>query len=583
MSERFPHQEVRLIGMTQPVEGVFEDGTDAEDLISYCARVSNPSNQANFETSGKLLKYCIRKKHWSIFEMVNVVLEVKTTRDIGRQLLRHQYKFQEFCVDGDTLITTETQNSGSKKVKISDLYRRYMNPSAWQNSDNLVRVYDEASKTLIKAKIKEVFDTGVRGVYRMTLDNGKEIDCTEDHKLYTFGGYKRLKDIVPEKDFVACNGIPCYQDKEWLASAKQAALRTGGGLPMIAEMASVKYVTVRKWLRRHGLQFTKQEVASYTPAWNKGLVPEMQPGFNKVKTPETREKMRASSRKEKHSNLYKNGNYCNDGGSDLRWRNKVASFCKGYHLDILHKQEFKCAVSGVDIDMSNSEVDHIVPVYARPDLAFDPANLQVLSVTEHHKKSVTEMLAARQTIKYSMVRKIVYLGERQTYDMEIDHVDHNYIANGIVTHNSQRYASVDTDSFVIREPRFQDTKNRQNSITLSDMRDQPYISPEELAGAAGLYEEWKQRQEFILETVKNNYEWAIKHGLAKEQARSILPEGNTMSCMYVNGTLRNWMHYCWLRQEKGTQAEHQDIATKAWEILKDKFEFLNEIEPQEQH
>lgn len=250
MGERFPHQEVRLIAITQPEHdafGYYEPGkmsppvADAEDLISYCARVSNPANQGNLETAPKLLKYCIKKKHWSIFEMVNVVMEVKTTRDIGRQILRHQYKFQEF---------------------------------------------------------------------------------------------------------------------------------------------------------------------------------------------------------------------------------------------------------------------------------------------------------------------------------------------------SQRYAEVDTSSFVVRECRFQDLKNRQNSIPLTAMRDQPYISPEELAGAANIALEWARRQREIHELVSEHYDWAIKHNIAKEQARSILPEGGTMSCMYINGTLRNWMHYSWLRMDNGTQAEHQDIADKAYEILKDRFDFLKEIEVQ---
>lgn len=246
MDQRFPHQEVRLIGITKPEENAFPwdvnvdaEAPDAEDLIAYCARVSNPANQTNFETAPKLLKYCIRKKHWSIFEMVNVVLEVKTTRDIGRQILRHQFKFQEF---------------------------------------------------------------------------------------------------------------------------------------------------------------------------------------------------------------------------------------------------------------------------------------------------------------------------------------------------SQRYAAVDTDSFVIREARFQDEKNRQNSISLSAMRDQPYISPEELAGAAGIAQEWEKRQRKLHEYVASEYQWALDHNIAKEQARAILPEGGTMSCMYMNGTVRNWMHYSLLRMAPGTQAEHQDIAAKVWDILKDRFDFLNEIE-----
>jgi thymidylate synthase (FAD) len=85
---------VKLVAVTKPV---IEECEDAEQLIAYCARVSNPNNQANHDTAQKLLKYCAKNSHWSIFEMVNVVMEIKTTRDIGRQILRHRsFSFQEF-------------------------------------------------------------------------------------------------------------------------------------------------------------------------------------------------------------------------------------------------------------------------------------------------------------------------------------------------------------------------------------------------------------------------------------------------------------------------------------------------------
>lgn len=90
-------QSVAVKAQTQWVAGAIDVDGEPEDIISYCARVSNPDNQENFDTSGKLLKYCIRKKHWSVFEMSNIVIEINTTRDIGRQILRHRsFHFQEF-------------------------------------------------------------------------------------------------------------------------------------------------------------------------------------------------------------------------------------------------------------------------------------------------------------------------------------------------------------------------------------------------------------------------------------------------------------------------------------------------------
>ena len=99
--------------------------------------------------------------------------------------------------------------------------------------------------------------------------------------------------------------------------------------------------------------------------------------------------------------------------------------------------------------------------------------------------------------------------------------------------------------FEIREARLQDLKNRQNSIEAENTE---------------LQEEWKWQQEQVISASKRAYKWAIDNGIAKEQARAVLPEGNTLSRMYVNGTLRSWIHYIELRGANGTQKEHMEIA-----------------------
>ena len=122
---------------------------------------------------------------------------------------------------------------------------------------------------------------------------------------------------------------------------------------------------------------------------------------------------------------------------------------------------------------------------------------------------------------------------------------------------SQRYADPTKDlGFDLREARLQDTKNRQNSIETEDSE---------------LKSEWIIKQMGVIAEAKQAYEWAIENGIAKEQARSVLPEGNTQSRMYMNGTLRSWIHYCQLRMANGTQKEHMEVATECWEIIRDKF------------
>lgn len=134
---------------------------------------------------------------------------------------------------------------------------------------------------------------------------------------------------------------------------------------------------------------------------------------------------------------------------------------------------------------------------------------------------------------------------------------------------SQRYADVNAigDSFVIREARKQDDKNRQNSINF-DLDDEV----DEF-----IYNEWKRRQQDILDIVQEHYRWGIEHGIAKECCRVILPEGNTMSRAYFNGTIRSWIHYLEVRLEEGvTQAEHVWLARIITEAINKTFHVADE-------
>jgi thymidylate synthase (FAD) len=118
---------------------------------------------------------------------------------------------------------------------------------------------------------------------------------------------------------------------------------------------------------------------------------------------------------------------------------------------------------------------------------------------------------------------------------------------------SQRYADPTQDlGFVLREARLQDPKNRQNSVATDN-----------LALAAW----WETRQKRVIEEAKNAYEWAITNGIAKEQARAVLPEGLIESRLYMNGTLRSWIHFVELRSANGTQKEHQEVAVACAEVI----------------
>jgi thymidylate synthase (FAD) len=175
---------------------------------------------------------------------------------------------------------------------------------------------------------------------------------------------------------------------------------------------------------------------------------------------------------------------------------------------------------------------------------------------------------SEKLLRYCIKNKHFSIFEMVNVVMEIDTT--RDIARQILRHRSfsfqefsQRYADPTKDlGFVTREARLQDFKNRQNSIEVEDDHE--------------LMSEWNRRQLSLIEKTSDVYDWAIRNGIAKEQARAVLPEGLTKSRMYMNGTLRSWIHYISVRTEIGTQKEHREVAMSAKDEIVKAFPFLDD-------
>ena len=209
------------------------------------------------------------------------------------------------------------------------------------------------------------------------------------------------------------------------------------------------------------------------------------------------------------------------------------------------------------------------PAYFSNDSRADITNLVSYCARVSNPSNQNNEETSKKLIKYLIKNKHWSPLEMVSVCLEIETT--RDIARQILRHRSfsfqefsQRYADPTKDlQFVTREARLQDSKNRQNSIELDDESE--------------LHHAWKAKQELIIHESKMAYDWAIGNGIAKEQARAVLPEGLTMSRMYMNGTLRSWVHYIELRAGNGTQKEHMDIAKDcAFEIAK-VFPLLNEV------
>ena len=201
--------------------------------------------------------------------------------------------------------------------------------------------------------------------------------------------------------------------------------------------------------------------------------------------------------------------------------------------------------------------------YSQPAVDFDIPNdvLQLVAYCARVSNPDNQLneKTAEKLVKYLIKHKHWSPLEMVSVCMEINCP--RDIARQILRHRSfsfqefsQRYADPTEDlEFTTRNARLQDTKNRQNSIPLSEDDPINYV--------------WESYQETIIERCKKAYDWAIEAGIAKEQARAVLPEGLTMSRMYINGTLRSWIHYIELRADHGTQLEHIKIAQECGKII----------------
>lgn len=565
--------QVELVSITEPkINSVI---TNAEELIVYCARVSNPSNQLNVQTAPKLIKYLIDHKHFSPFEMVNMCVKIETSRAIAAQILRHRsFSFQEFCISGDSMISFDLphfEKDGKRKhykLSIKNLYDKWHNgalpigknkiriPMKNRIQQMKIRVYDEKTNQITNAKIIDIYKTGVKPLYEVEFYNGKKIKCTKEHKFLTKKGFVsfekavglvKIKNTIGMKrpnEFFATNGIPLHQSYDWMKIAKKESILYKKGISYISDKAGVSYHTIKKWLKKHNLSFTKKEVSKYSPIWNKRIF-----GYKrKPHSEETIEKMRKSARKGKNSNLWK-------GGVNRSERAKISDWFYKNRREFFIKTDYKCQRCK---SSEKLELHHIKPVYSHPELAYDKNNIEVLckvchrkhhSMCSDYKKWRKKSKSNKLTVEWVKVKNIKYIGEEMTYDLEIDHDSHNYVANGIIVHNSQRY-SVATELENI-ELRKQGKTNRQ-------VGDEPVD--------IGTYVELKEEIDQVQHHSLDLYNKLIAKGIAKECARMILPL-NTKTVIFMSGTIRSWIHFLEIRTKEDTQKEHRQIALEVQKIF----------------
>jgi len=443
------------------------------------------------------------------------VFKMKIPIFVARQTQRHRVNFQELCISGNSLITTS-----KGKRKIEDLYnQQYKYKNHFNNRLPKIKTYDFDLNRFIYVPINEVFYTGKKKVFKIKIQygtNGKfyEIETSKNHKFLTINGWKKLKDIK-QGDFLAINGQKLYKNKEWLKEKKEYYLEKGIGLKDWVKIEGLNYNTIRTWLRKHNIQYTQKEASSCYDVWNKGIKGKNSHCFGRIHSDNTRQMI--SKKLSKPLGTTKGG-----------WRKRASSYWEAEfrRTKILDKYNHKCNYCGSTKEL---ELDHIKSVSLYPKLAFDEDNMQILCKKCHKSKSIEEYKITKQTIKYGMVISIKEVGIVDTYDIEVAHKDQNYVANGIVVHNSRRFVSGSKIPFEFYEP----------DDSMEDLNDNLVLA----------------------------YNKLVKQGMKPERARAVLPQSlyTTIWSAWNKSQLDNFFK---LRIDKHAQQEIRLLAENMRELIK---------------
>jgi len=431
----------------------------------------------------------------------------------------------------------------------------------WRARRMRLRVLNEETGEFTVGHLADVIDKGVQPVYRLTLEDGKGLTVTENHRLLTSTGWKRMRDAVGllgegenATMTVACelmvNGIVAHRDREWLAARRGE----GKSVAEIAAEAGCSYHTVRKWLAIHDLKFTRGEMRGRAP-WNKGLR-----GYRiRLVMSETHREAIRQARSGAKSNFWRGG-IASDRASVGRWTREQAP---KVHAQYDYTCQ-ECSSRGGKL-----HAHHIVPVWRDATKAREIGNLISVCDCCHraiHRTQRTELAFSRRhatqvgfaidvevprrgfalTAHRVRVVAVTYLGCRQTYDLSVAGPWHNFVANGVVVHNSfnefsLRYARA-TDDFYLPEP--DDVRSQVGKPGAYTFEP---VEPE-------LAERTREELQAVYDLAYATYERLVEAGVAREVARSVLPVG-AYTQFYWTVNARALMNFVSLRNSEFAQLE----------------------------
>lgn len=526
---------------------IYRDGIGRVDLVDHmgtdltvvnAARVSYGKHKDVFDDGDrKLIRYLMKNRHTSPLEQVST-----TFRFICPLFVRSQHhRHRTWCLGGDTNITFNHiytwNNKGWHKNKrpwTKDLFQLRNLCDKWHGSNKdremiqrqLIRVFNEDTKTFDVSRVGNVLYSGKKELFKITLDDGSELKTTKDHKLLTLNGWATLEEMIdlnvsgPDRLKFLSNTalLTCSAQKNLWKNQSWLQHQVGRGLTIqqIANESGGAYITIWKHLKQFGLKAriaTKQDPEICRISKERARIQR----WTTQQGPKVHEKF-----------------------------NYTCQSCQKY-IGPDYKRKLHS--------------HHVKPIIDYPDLAYNFDNLISLCPPCHyrwHCREGGEMNRAVGPTCRAVPRQIVkveYIGHEDTFDLTIDGNHHNFLANGIISHNcyseiSRRYTSDDIAFYYPQQWRRQSKNNKQAS---EEPFDAPHID--------------QKVRDYCLHGYNLYLELQEQDEVAREMARMILPQ-NLYTQYYGTVNLHNALHFLSLRLHPHAQWEIQRVAWAMKEILK---------------
>ena len=485
---------------------------DAEKIMKHierAGRVCYKSESRISDTSAeKFIANIIKSGHESVIEHVSLTFKIICDRGVTHEIVRH--RLASYCLTGDTVIPSYVKNkrAGAKSRTIETIYNWSQNPQCHAALSHLViRSFDELTHKIVPNKIKNIFFNGVQDVFEMKTESGRIIKCTGGHKFFTDDGWKRLCEFEAA-NYIYVNGKELLENEDWI---RYNYLTLNKTRKQVAEEIGCSESLLYKTFKKFGIVKPLSDRPNRHPGY----------GIKGMFSDEERKKISNRMKGDKNPSYKENREELSVSGGYTESGRKFSSV------------KMKCDMCD---STENLEVHHI----DKNPKNNSEENIKILCSTCHKLWHHPKAIGAFK----DKILSIRYIGQEKVYDLEMEEPYRNYVANGIIVHNSQestRYCNYSGDKF-------------GNELT--------FIKPCFWSEDDENFLLWKQ----TLETIEKNYLTMIKNGAQPQQARSILPN-SLKTEIFMTANLREFRHFLKLRCSRRAHPQMREVALKIYKIL----------------